>query len=159
MKAIIITSIFDPTEAVEKFAKKTDYKVYVVGDKKTPSNWNCSGVNHISVDHQQNSNYYLSKVLPYNHYCRKMLGYLEAIKDKAEVIYDTDDDNIPYENWNFPDFIGNFDNLNQEGFINIYQLFTEHKIWPRGLPLRLINKDFQFEENIVNKLSSVGSKV
>ena len=36
-KFIVITSIFPPTEAIEKFAKLKDWKVVLVGDIKTPS--------------------------------------------------------------------------------------------------------------------------
>jgi hypothetical protein len=157
MRAIVITSIYQPTEAVLAFSKQKKYKLYVVGDKKTPSDWNCPDVTYISVDDQQSMDYALAKVLPYNHYCRKMVGYLEAIKTGATVIFDTDDDNIPYENWNFPEFDGEFDYLaNDKGFVNIYQLFTDHKIWPRGLPLPLINTDFQLGKDVSIAQSSVG---
>ena len=37
----------------------------------------------------------LSKLIPLNHYARKNLGYLYAIKKGFEIIYETDDDNIP----------------------------------------------------------------
>jgi len=142
-KTIVITSIFEPTKAVEEFSKVKDHKLIVVGDKKSPSNWCRENVDYISVKEQQASDFYLAKQLPYNHYCRKMLGYLKAIKDGAEYIIDTDDDNIPKPNWNFPDFEQVYDCISEDnGFINIYQLFTEQKIWPRGLPLHLINKQF-----------------
>jgi hypothetical protein len=69
-----------------------------------------------------------------------MLGYLHAIHLGAETIVDTDDDNIPKQDWSFPAFEGSFDKLSgDDGFINIYKHFTDMHIWPRGLPLRLIN--------------------
>ena len=40
-KHIVITSIFDPTEAVIAFSKMKDNQLIVVGDKKTPQDWNC----------------------------------------------------------------------------------------------------------------------
>lgn len=157
MKSIIITSIFEPTDAVKKFSIEKNHNLYVVGDKKTPSNWNWPNVNYISVEDQQNSNFHLAKVLPFNHYCRKMLGYLQAIRDGAEVIIDTDDDNIPYDDWTFPDFTSEFDHISaNKGFVNIYQLFTKEKIWPRGLPLRLINTEFSLENQLSKKKSNVG---
>lgn len=157
MKAIVITSIFQPTDAIKKFAEFHEYKVYVVGDKKTPSDWNWPNINYIPVKVQECSSYSLAKVLPFNHYCRKMLGYLEAIKDNAEFIYDTDDDNIPYDNWSFPDFSGEYDCIpDNKGFINIYQLFSKQKLWPRGLPLRLINADFRLEETLSKQTVEVG---
>lgn len=137
---IVITSIFDPTDAVKNFSRLTDHSLVVVGDKKSPKTWNCSNTKFLSVEEQEKMNIELIKVLPYNHYCRKMLGYIYAIKEGADVIFDTDDDNIPFDNWSFPVFEGKFDSIEQKtGFVNIYKYFTESKIWPRGLPLSLIN--------------------
>jgi len=138
---IVITSIFEPTEAVEKFAGLSDYHLIVVGDKKSPLDWFYPNTTFLSIDNQENMNSNLAKVLPYNHYCRKMMGYLYAINKGATIIIDTDDDNIPKQNWSFPLFDDNFDCIpNDLGFINIYNYYTDHKIWPRGLPLRLINQ-------------------
>jgi hypothetical protein len=39
------------------------------------------------------------KFLPSKHYARKNLGYLIAIKNGAEIIIETDDDNIPEKNF------------------------------------------------------------
>lgn len=139
-KFIIITSIFQPTVAVKKFATLSGYQLIVVGDNKSPLDWQCDGVIYLSVADQQKLNYPILKDLPYNHYCRKMLGYLFAIEHGAEIIIDTDDDNIPYDNWQFPEFEGNFECIERDkGYINIYSEFTDQKIWPRGLPLSLIN--------------------
>jgi hypothetical protein len=69
------------------------------------------------------------------------MGYLYAMQNGAEVIIDTDDDNIPKSNWEFPEFGGSFESIPGDmGFINIYNYYTDQKIWPRGLPLYLINK-------------------
>ena len=88
----------------------------------------------------------LEKTLPFNHYSRKMLGYLYAMRAGADIIIDTDDDNIPYDNFGFPEFDDNFNLIKtDDGFINIYQFFTKHKIWPRGLPLNYINKKTSYE--------------
>lgn len=156
-KDIVITSIFNPTEAVIKFSKLNDYRLIVVGDKKTPEDWNCENVDYISVLQQEKLNFKLVKVLPYNHYCRKMLGYLKAIQNGANYIIDTDDDNIPKDNWSFPEFEGQYDCITKgEGFVNIYQLYTKQKIWPRGLPLKLINTQFELEKKLEVKECKVG---
>src|ERR1700743_445028 len=136
-KNIVITSIFEPSQAIKDFAKMDDYKLIVVGDKKTPAGWHYDNADYLSVAAQEQMGFELAKVLPYNHYCRKMLGYLMAIQSGADYIGDTDDDNIPKENWEFPAFEGVFDHINEDkGYINIYQLYTSEKIWARGLPLR-----------------------
>lgn len=154
-KYIVITSIFEPTEAVKAFASLSDYQLLVVGDKKSPADWQWDGVHYLSVDAQQSLPYALSAVLPYNHYSRKMLGYLEAMSAGAEWVVDTDDDNIPYDNWQFPQTEGIFNHFAADaGFVNVYQYFSDDKIWPRGLPLRLINTAFDF-----SKLSQSAARV
>ncbi len=156
-KQIVITSIFNPTEAVLAFSKLDNYQLIVVGDKKTPEDWHCNNVDYISVKQQQNSDFELAKVLPYNHYCRKMLGYLKAIKNGAVYIVDTDDDNIPKDKWNFPEFEQKYDCTSEDrGFVNIYQLYTKQKIWARGLPLNLINRQFELEKDLTAKNCKVG---
>ncbi|MDY0342308.1 MAG: STELLO glycosyltransferase family protein [Lentimicrobium sp.] len=154
---IVITSIFNPTEAVVAFSKLKDYQLIVVGDKKSPEGWHCENVDFISVKQQQSFDFKLAKVLPYNHYCRKMLGYLKAIKNGAEFIVDTDDDNIPKEDWHFPEIRQTYDCIPEnQGFVNIYQLYTKQKIWARGLPLRLINTQFELDKVLKKEKSNVG---
>jgi hypothetical protein len=155
-KAIVITSIFEPTEAVKLFAAMPNYKLYVAGDKKTSATWHCDNVAYLSVDAQVAMPYQLQTVLPYNHYCRKMMGYLSAIENGAEFIVDTDDDNLPKEGWSFPAHDGSYDALPANmGDVNIYELYTEMKIWPRGLPLKLINTKF----DLANKLTSANANI
>ncbi len=86
-----------------------------------------------------------------------MLGYLVAMENNTELIIDTDDDNIPKSNWRFPPLTGVFDYVPEnKGFINIYQLYTSNTIWPRGLPLHLITKDFTLSESIAKKECRIG---
>jgi hypothetical protein len=146
-KTIIITSIFPPTKAVDSFSKLSDYKTIVVGDKKSPTEYSNTNVNFLSVDKQAELGYNLNAGLPYNHYSRKNLGYLYAIYKGADIIIDTDDDNIPYEGWSFPEFSGVYDQLNHGmGFVNIYNLFTDQNIWPRGLPLNRVRLKLKANE-------------
>lgn len=141
-KYIVITSIFNPTSAVKAFARKPEYNLIVIGDHKSPNDWNCDNVNYLSLELQKKLPFRLEKALPLNHYSRKMIGYLIAMKD-AGVIIDTDDDNVPKQNWQFPDPATFYKTLEGTGFVNIYQWYTKQKIWPRGLPLDLINKRFE----------------
>lgn len=146
-KYIVITTVFKPTVSIKKFSKLNDCIVVVVGDEKTPKGWSCDGVKYYSTEDQKILDFKILEYLPYNHYCRKMVGYLISAKEGAEYIIDTDDDNIPKEGWAFPEFLGRYSKLeNGLGFINVYQLFTEKKIWPRGLPLSLILEQFNLKE-------------
>ncbi|TDN35812.1 DUF288 domain-containing protein [Hymenobacter sp. UV11] len=137
--SIVITSIFAPTEAVTKFAALPDYQLTVVGDKKSPEQWAAPGVNYLSVADQEAQGFALASKLPFNHYGRKMMGYLHAMQQGVQLIIDTDDDNIPYDDWAFPALEGTFATAPvNKGFVNIYKSFTPHHIWPRGYPLDLI---------------------
>lgn len=150
-KCIVITSINEPTEAVKAFAALKDYTLIVVGDKKTNPNWSFDNTIYLGVDNVFAKEF--ATILPYNHYCRKMIGYIKAIELGAEEIIDTDDDNIPYENWHFPS-ANHFLQIENStyNYVNIYEYFTKQKIWPRGLPLPLINTKTILPENILGQL-------
>jgi STELLO glycosyltransferases len=155
-KTIVITSINSPTKAVEGFAKIDDYHLIVVGDKKTPENWAWKDVTFLSMSHQENLGFKLAKDLPLNHYGRKNLGYLLAIENGAEVIVDTDDDNIPKKNWDVPIFQDNYLTSREDlGFVNVYKSFTDMHIWPRGFPLDLVKSDSNILSPDECKTSSV----
>jgi STELLO glycosyltransferases len=139
-KFIVITSIFKPTEAIEVFSKLSDYHLVVVGDKKTPADWHYDNCTFLNTDAQIALSSSLANAIPYNHYGRKMIGYVYAMQQGADIIIDTDDDNIPYTGWSFPSFEGNYlTSKNDLGWVNIYHHFSDQPIWPRGLPLRNIN--------------------
>jgi len=138
-KYIVITSIFPPTEAVRAFASREGYQLVVVGDRKTPANWQQDGCVYLGVQEQIDLHPSLASLIPYNHYGRKMMGYVYAIQQGADIIIDTDDDNIPYNDWQFPNFEGDFTCSSPDlGWVNIYHHFSDQPIWPRGLPLRNI---------------------
>ncbi len=140
---IVITTIHPPTKAILKFAELNNYNLIIVGDAKTPSGWSTHNSLYISLEDQLNTKF--GKMIPKNHYSRKMIGYIHAIDNKAAIIIDTDDDNIPYLDWSFPKFEDKFPVLkSKHGFVNIYSHYTHEKIWPRGLPLNLINSKKTF---------------
>lgn len=139
-KFIVITSIFKPTEAIEKFSGLKDYHLVVVGDKKTPADWHYNNCTFLNTEAQIALSSSFANAIPFNHYGRKMLGYVYAMQQGADIIIDTDDDNIPYETWSFPSFEGHYLTSERDlGWVNIYHHFSEQPIWPRGLPLRNIN--------------------
>ncbi len=75
----------------------------------------------------------------------------------AEFIIDTNDDDIPKVNWEIPKMNGHFDFVTEDkGFINIYQLYTDQRIWARGLPLNLITKDFKLQATLKVQNCKVG---
>jgi len=148
MNYIIITSINQITKAVIDFSNQSNFHVIVVGDKKSiPYEYN--NVTYLKIEDQNNLNYDSVKTTPYNHYSRKNIGYLYAIKNNADLIYDTDDDTFPYENWGIRNFICE---TVIDGSLNInpYKLFSDKKIWPRGLDIRHINKNENYRKININ---------
>jgi hypothetical protein len=80
-------------------------------------------------------------------YCRKMMGYLEAIRDGATEIIDTDDDNEPLSPW--PSSWEMTCACIDPGWINVYRAFGESRMWPRGLPLTSVeNEPHSFRERL-----------
>lgn len=144
-KFIVITTIQEPTEAVRAFARLKHWQLVVVGDKKTPAGWQCEKAVYLPPVAQKKYDF----GLPWNNYCRKMIGYLYAMKAGATHIAESDDDNIPQENWGFPAHEGEFarydsnlyDTATGAGFVNVYKYFTKDNIWPRGFPLDKIKRE------------------
>lgn len=141
---IVITSINKPTPAVVAFAAmaaKHGWHVLVVGDTKTPADYHHDHVEFLSIEQQHALYGSFSQAIPVKHYCRKNIGYLYAIKNGAEIIIDTDDDNLPYET-----FAQNMDVqmtatiIGGTKWANIYSYYSDQLIWPRGLSLDYIHE-------------------
>jgi hypothetical protein len=141
-KAIVITSIAHPTEAVKKLARQPSWTLFVVGDRKSPRDWHHPEVTYLSAAAQEKMDFRVTPLLPWNHYARKMLGYLSAIASGATLLVDIDDDNIPKPDWDVPPFDGPYHTTAvDQGFVNIYTWFSDQFIWPRGFPLNRIRDE------------------
>lgn len=157
--AIIITTINPPTKTIEEVCRQGKARLIVIGDKKTPSDWNYPGADYYGIDQQRDLVPNLADALPFNHYGRKNIGYVFAAQSGADVIVDTDDDNIPNDDWYIPSQKGVFDAVpDNKGFVNVYSAFTEQHIWPRGLPLQevLNPKSSLHSTSLQASLQSVG---
>jgi hypothetical protein len=139
-KFIVITTINEKTRALAAYEQKQGWHTIVVGDKKSKPLESGDHLTFLPVDDQQKLGFGLVNRLPFNHYARKNIGYLYAMRAGADIIYDTDDDNIPYPDWEPEAF--KCSNLIRcpDDFINIYSHFSSDYIWPRGFPLDLISR-------------------
>jgi len=149
---LIITSIANQEHPVLKqFAKETlkhNMPFIVIGDTKSPEEFNLAGCDFYSIEQQQALKFQLAKILPVKHYARKNLGYLIAISKGAEVIIETDDDNLPLDGfWDNRTMQVNAHLLNSKGWVNVYKHFTKTHIWPRGFPLENIQDNLPALEN------------
>lgn len=151
-KWIVITTIQYPTKAVKQMASMPGWHLVVIGDKKTPKDWYLDNCEYLSVEKQQELDYEIAKLLPWNHYCRKNIGYLYAIQHGAKLIYETDDDNELIEG--VPEIPNNTDVVelsSQSNSVNIYAYFGFPNVWPRGYPLHRISTS---KDYVVQSLSS-----
>lgn len=145
-RAIIITTVNPPTKAVQSISDIEGWELIVVGDSKTPSDWNWPNATFLSVGSQLAGNASFARDCPMDHYARKNVGYLHAMADGASVIAETDDDNLPY-----PSFPGDGERRVQGltvgtvGWENAYRYFTDDAVWPRGFPLECIRPSFEKE--------------
>jgi len=162
----VVTTINAPSEAVLRAANMKGWCMVIVADTKTPVDYlqnmglltDDQSVHFLSVDlqkemiltvGQQYSEFI--KAIPYEHFSRKNLGYLYAIKRGAEFIFDFDDDNIVdlvedvMTKTSAPiNILPNEISLQGAGFVlmtkdvfNPYPLMgpTIPNSWPRGFPI------------------------
>lgn len=140
-KFIVITTIQAPTQALTSFAAVPGWELVSVGDRSTPENWSCPGVRFLPLSEQESSRFAVSRLLPRDHYCRKMTGYLLAMREGAGIIADTDDDNTPLPGWGFPPMEGDYATVPPgAGWVNVYRRWTNLHIWPRGFPLERLKE-------------------
>ena len=125
----VVTTINAPTPEFSSLVTHFESRIVVVGDVKTPDVWENLDVVFVPIGHNDK----LSALLPRNHYSRKNLGYIEALRRGATEIFDTDDDN---------ELVSLTTSLKEtrlvsgsNGWVNPYQFFSTEDIWPRGFPL------------------------
>lgn len=160
---IVITSINPPTEAVRAFAQWKGWQTIVVGDRKSPEGWQSDGVVYLGIKDQHKIIGNFARNLPENTYTRKMIGYLYAIKNRANYIFESDDDNTPYkfgqkkvEDSIAGDLPDNRTSItSRDGWINIYKDFGADYCWPRGFPIELITSDTKQDYGLASKKSLV----
>jgi len=144
MPTAVITTINDFQNTL---ISKIKYPAIIVGDLKTNQETYC-GFNYIEADYDSK----LSRLLPFNHYARKNLGYI-AVK-KSDCIIDTDDDTFPSKDiFSWKNF--KRDIVTSPATPNVLRLFTDQKIWPRGFPLEEINNKQAIEARPTNLEPSV----
>lgn len=88
------------------------------------------------------------------HYARKNLGYLIAFSRRAQFLYETDDDNAPNGAWQIRTLQTRAQKLAQRTWANVYRLFRNDLIWPRGFPLDLANNPATFAHDTQAPLDS-----
>ncbi len=138
---IVITTINGESAAVDKMIGQLGEKwsIVIVGDRKTPDTWAGLPLHYLSIEQQYDLYGAFAREAPHDHYCRKNFGYLYALENGADCILETDDDNIPYDSFGAGiERTVSGRHVGGEDWLNVYKLFTNRHIWPRGLPLDAI---------------------
>jgi len=137
--ALVVTSIHPPSIAMRQLAAgcvKQGWDFVVAGDGKSPADFALEGCRFLSLDEQRKSGFQLGKICPERSYTRKNIGYLSAIQSGATVIVETDDDNLPREDfWKPREPEMHCRVVTADGWVNAYRYFSRDFIYPRGLPL------------------------
>jgi hypothetical protein len=141
----VVTTIQEPTESIRKLAatlRAVGSPLIAVGDSKGPTTFDVEGAEMFSLADQLDSSFTLASLLPTGQYSRKNLGYLLAISRGADCVYETDDDNAPADTWAPRSLHVEAQTVAPRPWLNVYRLFTDQLIWPRGFPLHRI-RDLQ----------------
>ena len=169
----VVTSIFEPTFAALQFATEVQNScLVVVGDLKTPHTaWTNAALpdNIVYLDpyNQKVLGFAIFKHLHWNHFGRKNIGFMYAISQGAEWIYDFDDDNTLIDPTRDPlgaimgTRIQAVRSNTQNFLFNPYPVFHAQTsnaetqfVWPRGFPLNYVKDPGTFNLNFDNATSS-----
>ena len=138
---LVITSIQGSENKVLKnyaaLCEKNKISFILAGDTKTPKNFRLEGCEYLGIEEQETLPFNLAKLLPHKNYAKKNLAYLQAIKKGNTIIIETDDDNLPLEEfWNQRTSEVKGDLANNGNWVNVYGYFSDQRIWPRGFSLK-----------------------
>jgi hypothetical protein len=141
---IVITTINYPTRGVadiSRGASKLDARFVLIGDQKSPADFQQEGALYLDLDAQRKSGFRYAELAPARHYARKNIGYLALIRDGVSVLLETDDDNIPCaEFWTPRKSTVPARLVTTPDWVNVYAYYASGVVWPRGFPLDRINQ-------------------
>ena len=139
-KWVVVTTISSVTKTLTQLQSLADWCLVVVGDKKSPKDFHLNGPRSLYLDAeaQKQLGYESIKHTPWSSFSRKNIGYLFALQQGAQFIYDTDDDNELLSSTLDISFTKSISPLQARvrGLVwNPYPFFGFKEGWPRGLPL------------------------
>ena len=149
-KIIVTTTIYSVSDALKKFLTFNDWNLIIVGDKKTPHEEYIEldkkyiNVKYLTPEYQEKNFKEISDLIGWNTIQRRNIGFLQALKDGAEIIASVDDDNIPLDNWGQNLLIGKetdvyYYETDEIAFDPIGVTNYKH-LWHRGFPIQNLNQ-------------------
>ena len=143
-KIIVSTTINPPTEAIRRFDRMEGWELVVVGDKKTPADYQLERGLYMTPAMQEELDKELSDAIGWSCIQRRNMGFLHAYRQGADVVATVDDDNIPYDGWGTNLMVGT--HAHGRLFKTELPVFdpvgaTKYRhLWHRGFPLQLLHK-------------------
>lgn len=136
---VVITSIAPPNAILREIADgclRAGYRFWVIGDVASPAAFSLPGCEYLSVERQLETGLRFAMLCPVRRYARKNIGYLLAMRAGVQVLLESDDDNIPREEfWRARHAGHHGPAVTNGGWVNVYRYFTSSQMWPRGFPL------------------------
>jgi hypothetical protein len=144
-KFIVITTIYEPTEATRRFCALPGWQVIVVGDLKTPhaayADLDCI---YLHPDEQQDKYPALSDAIGWRSIQRRNIGFVEAWHRGADIMATVDDDNIPYDHWGQDLLVGRTIEADlHEPALDIFDplsVTASNHLWHRGYPIEYLTR-------------------
>lgn len=158
----VLTTIQEPTESVRALAAAlSTYAagLIVIGDRKGPSRFEIPSADFFPLERQHGLPFKLARMLPEGHYSRKNLGYLIAFERGAQCVYETDDDNAPLPRWEPRNETISAQRTHARRWLNVYRLFSDELIWPRGFPLDRIRDPKTCEHDADSSLENITAPI
>ncbi|MDR3466410.1 MAG: STELLO glycosyltransferase family protein [Xanthobacteraceae bacterium] len=146
--ALVVTTINAPNtilRALADGAERSGIDFIAIGDQKSPADFALDGCRFLDLAAQSRLPFGFARACPVRHYSRKNIGYLVALSEGAEIIIETDDDNLPLDGfWEDRQRSIPARRQVQRGWFNAYREFSDANIWPRGFPLDEIAKSANY---------------
>jgi len=104
-KVIVTTTINPPTPEIRKYDAMPDWDLIVIGDCKTPE-YKLDRGRFMSVHEVDKKYRALCNLIGFNNtQLGRMVGFLEAANEGADIVATIDDDCMPYEGWPGPIYL------------------------------------------------------
>ncbi len=146
-KWVVTTAAFLRSETVRRILKISGWNLMVIGEKDTSENWSeqfsSQKLLYLSFQDQMKLDLHIVRYISYGMNVQKNIGYLIAICCGAKIIYELDGNTLIWESE-----IQIYSNvqsaaevprlafrLMRSPFVNIYGIYGQPQIWPRGLPM------------------------
>lgn len=110
MIALVMPTVHIPAVLQWYRRMEPDMPIFVIGDEQTPDEEVCrllqgiGSAQYYSVEAQQRLGYETCELLGWRHPGRRSIGFLEAVREGADIIVSADDDNFALDDGYFKTF-------------------------------------------------------